>query len=113
MGAVDPDLGERGDAVELQLDMFAPVRGIHREGAPVPADAARPVALGEIGGLVKRPLHRPVVRQPNLPPGGTIIIRRRRSARRARFRVHVGRVMPADDRERYVPEMKAPAVVQR
>nr|GFD58549.1 hypothetical protein [Tanacetum cinerariifolium] len=70
--AVDPDRRVAGDAVELEEDGLATVDGVEQQRAAVPADAARPIALRDVGGLDERLRGGPIVRQPHRLPVGVV-----------------------------------------
>jgi hypothetical protein len=74
--------------------------------APVPADAARTVALRDIGLGVERAFDRPVVRQVELAPVGVVVAGGRGAAGVAGLGVVVGRLMADDLRKRDVAEVE-------
>src|SRR5574343_294581 len=66
--AIHPDSGMGGNAIELQFKMLAAFGRIELQVAPIPAYAARPVALRGIGLRIERTFHGPVMGQIELTP---------------------------------------------
>jgi hypothetical protein len=102
----------RGDAVELQLDMSAPIRRVEFQVAPVPADAARTVTLRHVGSGVEWPFHGPVVRQVDGAPFAVVEGRRRGAGRIAGLRMQVTGGMAAHFGHDDVARMEYPTAVQ-
>jgi hypothetical protein len=111
--AVEPDGGGGGDAVELDLQVLALVGGIQAEAAAVPGHALGPVALGDVGGRLERPLHHEVVRQVHEPPRPVVVVEPRRAAGRPGLGRGVGLVAAVRDRRRDIAAMEAPREIQR
>ncbi len=78
--AVDPDLAVPVNAVEVDPERFAAVRGGHVESQAIPAGGGGERAVVRIGLGAELPLHDVIVRQVHGAPG-VIVIAPRRGAR--------------------------------
>ena len=97
--AVDPHRAVRGDRVELQLDVAAAVGLGQLQVAPVPADAARAVALRGVLVAVERAFDRPVVRQVEAAPGRVVEVGGRRAPGAVGLAVVVAHAVALDRRQ--------------
>ncbi len=86
--AVDEDRRVAVDPVEAERHPLARPRRVDAERPVVPADAHREEAVAQRERRVGRPLHRPVVRQVDRPPGGRVEARRRRAVALAGLAPH-------------------------
>lgn len=107
--AIDPDRRVCGDAVEMELDRLAAIGRVEPQRAPVPADAARAIALRDVGGADEGLPRRPVVRQPHFRPVRIVIGDRRRAKRIAGLDAQIGVVVPLRLGRRNIAFMETPA----
>ena len=111
--AVDPHRAVGRDAVELQLDVAAPVGLRQLQITPVPADASGAVALRRVLLTVEGVLDGPVVRQVQPAPVGVVELRPASADDAARLGLVVARAVSLDRRRRHFAAVEQPAGVQR
>jgi hypothetical protein len=111
--AVDPDRGMAGDAVEAQLDFLPAERRIEPDQAAIPADAARAIALGDIGCGIERLGAGPIMRQRDRLPVRRIEIERGGATGIAGLDRKVGGIVVSRLGKGNVAFVEQPALVQR